>query len=164
MTGFFLSSLQLLLPGTADVSRETTENSPRNSQNVKAASSLARSKLTRIVQPNEAFSGSWHRMVTGIKAIQWEDEGTKINVDHTSFLSWFPFPLKTLAALWAIPLSSSSLKTLHILCSVLFGSWDLHDLQGAHRHKGCQPPTMRAGFHTLPLINFLVSIEVSVEM
>lgn len=58
MTGFFLSSLQLLLPGTADVSRETTENSPRNSQNVKAASSLARSKLTRIVQPNEAFSGS----------------------------------------------------------------------------------------------------------
>jgi hypothetical protein len=58
MTGFLLSSLQLLLPGTADVSRETTKNSPRNSQNVKAALSLARSKLTRIVQPSEALSGS----------------------------------------------------------------------------------------------------------
>lgn len=58
MTGSLLSSLQLLLPGTADVSRETTKNSPRNSQNVKATSSLARYKLTRIVQPSEALSGS----------------------------------------------------------------------------------------------------------
>ena len=58
MTGFLLSSLQLLLPGGADMSRETTKNSPRNSQNVKAASSLATYKLTRIVQPSEALSGS----------------------------------------------------------------------------------------------------------
>lgn len=144
MTGSLLSSLQLLLPGTADVSRETTKNSPRNNQNVKAISSLTRYKLTRIVQPSEALSGSWHRMATGTKAIQWEDEGTQRNVDQTSFLSWFPFRLNTLAALWAIQLSSSSLKILHILRSVLVGSWDLHDLQGAHKHKGCQPPTMRA--------------------
>ena len=99
MTGFLLSSLQLLLPGAADMSRETTKNSPRNSQNVKAASSLATYKLTRIVQPSEALSGSWHRVATGTKAMQWEDEGVQINIDHASFLFWFPFLWKLLQPL-----------------------------------------------------------------